>query len=384
MNGVAAISAAERARESQRVTLVGAVVNLVLSLAKILIGLLAHSQALVADGLHSLSDLASDALVYWAAHHSAQAPDEEHPYGHGRFETAATLGLAVILLLVGLFIVWDAASRLFHPEELLEPGLLALVAAVASILLKEWLYHYTVRVARRINSEMLRANAWHHRTDAISSVVVVVGIAGTMAGLPYLDAVAAAAVGLMIGHIAWELGWPALRELMDAALDHDRVEQIRRTILDIGGVRSIHMLRTRKLGGQASVDVHVQVAPWLSVSEGHMIGQVVMERLLAEIDEVADVTVHIDPEDDETALPCTGLPLRHEAEQRLAGLWREIRPAYDIQRLVLHYLDGRIDIDAYLPLTAFRGADEAGQLRRLLREALTGAPEFGAVRVYFG
>jgi len=383
-NGSAMISTEERRQITQRVTVVGAVINLVLSLAKIVIGLLAHSQSLVADGLHSLSDLLSDALVYWAAHHAAQGPDEEHPYGHGRFETVATLGLAVILLLVGLIIVWDAGNRLFHPDELLEPGLLALAAAIASILLKEWLYHYTVRVARRISSEMLRANAWHHRTDAISSVVVVVGIGGTLAGLPYLDAIAAAVVGLMICHIAWELGAPALRELVDVALDHDRVEQIRQTILTIGGVKAVHMLRTRKIGGCASVDVHVQVAPWLSVSEGHMISQVVMERLLAEIDEVGDVTVHIDPEDDEVALSCTGLPLRAEAERVLAARWKDIRPAYDIQRLVLHYLDGRIDIDAYLPLRVFHGEAEAVVLRDGLQQALAKTPEFGAVRVYFG
>ncbi len=201
----------ERKRTTQQVTLVGALINTLLSVVKIAVGLIAQSQALVADGIHSLSDLLSDVLVYVAAQHAGHGPDSDHPYGHGRFETAATLGLGILLVMVALGISWDAVSRLFTPEKLLHPGPMALYAAALSIVAKEALYHYTVRAARRIRSDMLQANAWHHRSDAASSIVVLVGVAGTMAGLPYLDAIAAFAVGLMVAKIGWDLAGPPFR-----------------------------------------------------------------------------------------------------------------------------------------------------------------------------
>ncbi|MCW8847600.1 MAG: cation diffusion facilitator family transporter, partial [Sedimenticola sp.] len=272
-----------RYKAIQRVTVVGVVVNLVLAVSKTTIGFLAQSQSLVADGIHSLSDLLSDALVFFAARHAHHGPDEAHPYGHGRFETAGTLGLGLLLALVAIGITWDAVERLFSPDALLHPKPIALYAAAFSIVANEWLYHYTARVARRIKSDLLQANAWHHRSDALSSIVVLVGVAGTMAGLPYLDAIAAIGVGLMIARIGWDLSWPAFQELVDEGLDEDRLDRIREIIGQIGGVQDIHMLRTRRIGGEATVDVHILVEPWLSVSEGHMIGQTVIDRLLEEV-----------------------------------------------------------------------------------------------------
>ena len=167
-----------RTIETRRVTIVGAVVNLVLAAFKVIAGVTGQSQALIADGIHSLSDLISDGLVLFAATHAASAPDEEHPYGHARYETAATLGLGLLLIAVAVGIMWDAVDRLFSPEELLQPEMLTLYVAAFSIFSNEALYWYTIKVADRINSPMLRANAWHHRSDAISSVVVLVGITG--------------------------------------------------------------------------------------------------------------------------------------------------------------------------------------------------------------
>ena len=373
-----------RLEETRRVTLVGAVLNLLLAALKILFGWLGQSQSLLADGIHSLSDLLSDALVWFAAHHAAQDPDPEHPYGHGRFETLATLGLGALLILVAVGIGWDAISRLFSPDRLLTPGVVALVIALFSVLVKEWLYHYTLRVARRIKSEMVRANAWHHRSDAVSSIVVLVGVGGTMAGLPYLDALAAAGVALMIARIGWELGWPAIQELGDAGLEQEQVDRIRQIIVSIGGVRAIHMLRTRKLGGQASVDVHVLVQPRLSVSEGHVISQTVMDRLQEEIEEVSDVTVHIDPEDDDIAPPTRGLPLRDATEKILQQHWQGVPEAAGRKRMLLHYLDGKIEVDVYFPLAAHRSKEQTDQLRDLLQEKIGSLPEFGQVRLYFG
>jgi len=372
-----------RYRETSRVAVVGAVVNLLLSVVKILVGIAAQSQSLIADGIHSISDLLSDALVYFAAHHARHGPDKEHPYGHGRYETAATMGLGVLLILVAAGIVWGGAERMFGFHELLIPTSMALYAAVFSILANEGLYHYTMRVAHRINSDMLRANAWHHRSDSISSVVVLIGVAGTMAGLPYLDAVAAVIVGLMIAKIGWDLGWSAMQELVDAGLEEERLRAIRETIMSVGGARDVHMLRTRRIGGYASADVHVQVEPRLSVSEGHMIAVLVEKRLKQEIDEIDDVTVHIDPEDDETAPTSAHLPPRSEALRRLAAAWRDVAGAEHRQQVVLHYLGGKINADAYFPLANFSDPAQADELRRSLTQALKGVPEFGTLRVFF-
>ena len=262
----------ERGRETRRVTLVSGVVNLVLSLAQIIVGLVAHSAALVADGIHSLSDLVSDILVLFAAHHAAQAPDKDHPYGHGRFETAATLGLGVLLLLVAMGIVWNGFGRLFDADRPV-PGLPALAVATVGIVAKEALYWYTIAAARRLGSELLRANAWHHRSDAISSVVVLIGVGGAVLGYSYMDAGAAIIVGVLVAKIAWDLGWGALTELVDTAIDESEVDEAKRVIMGVDGVRSVHLLRTRRHGAEASADVHVQVSPRLSVSEGHMISQ---------------------------------------------------------------------------------------------------------------
>ncbi|MCW8889915.1 MAG: cation diffusion facilitator family transporter [Sedimenticola sp.] len=368
----------------QRVTVVGVLVNLVLAGSKTSIGFIAQSQSLVADGIHSLSDLLSDALVFFAAKHAHQGPDEAHPYGHGRFETAGTLGLGVLLALVAIGITWDAVERLFSPEALLQPKPLALYAALFSILANEALYHYTARVARRIKSDLLQANAWHHRSDALSSIVVLVGVAGTMAGLPYLDAIAAIGVGLMIARIGWDLSWPAFQELVDEGLDEERLERIREIIGQIGGVQDIHMLRTRRIGGEATVDVHILVEPWLSVSEGHMIGQTVIDRLLEEVSEVMDVTVHIDPEDDEIAIPCEGLPLRGDAEKLLEKQWATIPGADQRQRVVFHYLEGQINVDVYFSIDDMPEEGVRRAFHQTLQAQAQQLEEFGTVRVFYG
>ncbi len=339
-----------RYSEIRRVTVVGALVNALLAALKLVFGYIAHSQALIADGLHSLSDLASDFLLLFAARHATRDADEDHPYGHGRIETVFGIAQGAILGAFAFGIAYDALQRLFNPERLLTPELVALIIAGVSILAKEILYRYTIVAARRLRSNMLRGNAWDHRSDAISSVIVLVGVAGTLAGFPYLDAVAAIGVALMIIKISWELIWQSIRELIDTALDAEEVERIRGQIENVGGVQHVHMLRTRKSGGDALVDVHIQVDPTLSVSEGHRIGEKVRGELIAEIEAVADVTVHIDPEDDETCSPCDHLPLREELLGHLQMHWAGVPAAAAIEDITLHYLDGKIHLELLLPL----------------------------------
>ncbi len=342
-----------RYKEIRKVTLIGSVVDLSLGVAKIIGGVIASSTALIADGVHSLSDLATDIIVIYAAKHSHRDADAEHPYGHGRFETLATVILGVALVAVAIGIGIDAVDRLFHIERQLHPSALAMYIAIVSIISKEAIYHYSMVIARKYRSEMLKANAWHSRSDAISSVIVLVGVIGSMAGLDYLDAIAAVGVAVMIAKIGWSLVWQSLRELIDTGLDPERVDLIRSSILEVQGVKALHILRTRRMGGDALVDVHIQVNPNLSVSEGHHISEQVRQRVIAEVDEVADVMVHIDPEDDETVAPSRHLPLRRDVLKRLKAAWSAIEGTSLIrdQDITLHYLEGKIRIDLVLPLS---------------------------------
>ncbi|GJL76555.1 MAG TPA: cation diffusion facilitator family transporter [Nitrosomonas sp.] len=357
-----------RYRDVRKVTLIGSAVDFLLGVAKIIAGWLANSQALIADGIHSFSDLLTDFFVLYAAKHAHKEADEEHPYGHGRIETMATVGLGIVLAGIACGIAYDSVRRLNEPEILLAPGGLALAVAVGSVVSKEWVYRYTVAAARRLRSDMLMANAWHSRSDAISSIVVVLGIAGTMYGYPYLDAVAAVVVAAMIAKIGFNLVRSSTRELIDTALERDEVDAIRKNIFDVKGVRSVHMLRSRKSAGDAFVDVHIQVDPLVSVSEGHQIGDAVRRRLLDSVDVVSDVTVHIDPENDESGSPCDNLPHREKVIEALKLCWPQI-PASAIETVTLHYLSGEIQIELDLPIWILSDTSEARELVNTLRKA---------------
>lgn len=372
----------QRYVEVRKVTLVGSVVDLGLGVAKIMVGWAAHSQALVADGVHSLSDLATDFIVLYAAKHAHREADEDHPYGHGRIETITTVVLGVSLILVALGIAYDAVKRIDAPELLLEPGLAALAVAAVSILSKEAIYQYTIRAARRLRSNMLMANAWHSRSDAISSIVVVIGVAGSMMGHSYLDAVAAIVVAVMIAKIGFDLVRSSTRELIDTALEPQVIDNIRREIFNVGGVRAVHMLRSRRSGGDALVDLHIQVDPRVSVSEGHQIGDAVRRQIINAVDDVTDVTVHIDPEDDERESSCAELPLREELIAKLKTVWAEY-DGIDYDRITLHYLGGCLRIDLVLPMNMAGSCEEASKLVEELTSAAAGLPGITSVKIYF-
>jgi cation diffusion facilitator family transporter len=333
----------------KKITVIGGWVNLVLSVMKIGFGWLGQSHALVADGFHSLSDLLSDAIVYYAAHHGSQDADEEHPYGHARFETLATVVLGALLMAVAGVIVWDAITRFFS-DQALSYGWLILTVALISIVSKEVMYHLTMKTAKATKSALLKANAWHHRSDALSSLVVLIGVGLEMAGYQYFDSIAALIVGFMVVKIGFDLVLDASKELVDTALDADMVERIKRVILQVKGVKALHFLRTRKMGEQALVDVHILVAPMISVSEGHQISETVRLALLENIDNIGEVMVHIDPEDDEIFSPSLALPLRESLLLKLNDAWAELPDRERIKNINLHYLEGRIVVELELPL----------------------------------
>lgn len=373
----------QRFQAARRVTVVGAVVNVVLSILKVVFGVVGQSQALVADGIHSFSDLVSDVVVLVASKHGSRDADADHPYGHGRIETVATVLVGLILFGAAAGIMYDAAKRLMTPGDLLHPGLLALMVAIVSVIAKEALTQYTLRVARHIRSALLRANAWHHRSDAISSVAVIIGVAGSMAGATSLDAIAAIFVALMIAKIAWDLCRGGIQELIDTGLDPEQISRVRHVILSVAGVKALHTLRSRRMGADALVDVHILVEPRLSVSEGHQISETVRARLVHELEDVADVTVHIDPEDDEVTAPSAGLPLRPELMNALHDQWRGVGAAKDIEQVTLHYLDGKVHLEILLPVDLAQTTAERQRIVRSLREHAQALQYVGDVNVSF-
>jgi len=376
-------SSVARYEASRRVTLVSVVWNLILTVAQIIIGFVGHSQALVADGLHTLSDLVTDFMVLFALKHGKKAADEEHPYGHARIETAVTMILGIMLVVVGAGIAISAGMRLALAQTFVIPSAMTLWIAVITLGAKEGLYRYTMVVADRFDSNMLRANAWHHRSDALSSLIVAAGIGGSLLGFGYLDSVAALIVALMVVKVGGELAWQSLRELVDTGLAAEDLESIRQVILSTSGVKALHLLRTRRVGEQALADVHIIVDDHLSVSEGHQISEMVRAKLIREIAPLADVMVHIDTEEDVNVPSCAGLPLRDELQKRLNNYFRDIPEARLIEHMTLHYLNGRIDIELLLPQDAVTDSITTRQLAQRFAAAVRDDRDIGKVDVYY-
>ncbi len=284
----------ERHAVAKRSTLVSVAVNLVLTTVQVLVGVFAHSQALIADGIHSLSDLIADFVVLLANQHSRKEADEDHHYGHHRYETAASLVLGVLLLSVGIGMLWSAVHKLGDPELIPKVKPVALYVALVALVSKELLFRYMLAAAERVRSSMLVANAWHARSDAASSLVVALGIIGNLVGYPLLDPVAALIVGFMVTKMGWEFGWDALNDLMDRSVSEEQIEQIRELLTDTPGVQGVHDLRTRKMGDMIMVDAHIEVDGDLSVREGHDIAASARERVMRKLP-VLDVMTHLDP-----------------------------------------------------------------------------------------
>ncbi len=366
-------SAVDRAVEAQKATWVSVVINLVLTIAQLVVGWLAHSQSLIAHGLHSFSDLLSDFLVIWATRKSAQPADLAHPYGHARFETVATLALGISLVLIGIGILWNSGLRLQHSESLPPIEMIAFWIAVVTVVAKEGLYRYLIRVAQRLRSQLLTANALHTRADAASALVVVVGIGGALSGWGFLDLLAAALMGFMILRMGAGLAWGAVKELIDTGLEEAQLEAIRTTLKQTPGVLGLHELRTRRMAHQVLVDAHVQVNPRISVSEGHRIAESARARVLREHAEVLDVLVHIDPEDDvDPDVGAQKLAGREVLLPRLAPLLVDLPVP---QRIVLHYLGGRIELELYFDQSGFVDMESLRQTEILLASRLGAVPE---------
>lgn len=339
--------AQSKAAAIKTVTLIGAFFDALLSLLKVSAGLVFQSTALVADGLHSLSDLVTDGLVLFINRFAHQPPDKDHPYGHARFETLGTVLMGISLVLVALGMGYEVLTRFFIEQRLAVLGWPALAVALLSMAVKEGLYQYTQAVAKRVKSSLLQANAWHSRSDALSSLVVFIGLGGAMLGLTWLEPLAALVIVAMIGKMGFGLLYDAAQELVDRGLSSDIQQHMLQTIKQVPGVLDAHALRTRLAGGsQIHMDVHIQVGSHLTVSEGHHIGDLVVVKMREQFDDLHDIVVHIDAEKD-----------LHKAKQ-LAPVRAEVLPLFSSHlglpapvHANLHYLQKGLEVELYLPMS---------------------------------
>ncbi len=284
----------------RRVTVWGMILNILLSAFKIASGIIGGSQAIIADGIHSLSDLGSDIVVLVGLKVSSKPSDESHHYGHAKFESLATLAVAVLLVLAGVFIGYESFRGISEHQHA-APGILPIVAAGVSIFTKELLYRWTKSVGKKTGSSSLEANAWHHRTDALTSVAVLAGlvVARVYPSLEILDHLIALVVAVFVVQVAVKIAYRDVHELLDSAPSPEVMNRICGSILEVEGVRSLHKCRARRVQGRIHIDVHIQVPGNLTVLEGHRISGMAAERVRQAVPNVMDVLIHIEPIEDD-------------------------------------------------------------------------------------
>lgn len=290
-----------REKKIRKVTLVGSVINLLLLAFKFVAGIIGHSAAMIADAVHSLSDFITDIIVLVFVHISGKPEDESHAYGHGKFETMATLIIGVILLAVGVGIFVNGTSSIidnFKGNIPSSPSKVALIAALISIVLKELLYRYTVRVGQKLNSQAVVANAWHHRSDAYSSLGTLLGIGGAIflgEGWQVLDPLAAVIVSLFIVRVAFQLVKPCVDDLLERSLPAETEQRIKDIILSFPEIGSPHHLRTRRIGNNIAIEVHIRMDGNISLNEAHRLTTNVENRLKEEFGEGTHIGIHMEP-----------------------------------------------------------------------------------------
>ena len=290
-----------RQREIYRVTIVGSVVNMLLLIFKFVAGIVGNSAAMVADAVHSLSDFVTDIVVILFVRLSGRPADEDHGYGHGKFETLATLFVSLVLFGVAVMLFVGGVKDIVavaHGKQLAEPTMVALIAAVISIIAKELLYHYTVKCGEKLNSQVVVANAWHHRSDAFSSIGVLAGVGGAMflgGSWAVLDPIAATIVSLFIVKVAYSLLMPSLEELLERSLPKDVEQRIEQIILSVDGVSSPHHLRTRRIGSAYAIEVHIRMDGNLTLTQAHAVTTAVERLLKQEFGDSTHVGIHTEP-----------------------------------------------------------------------------------------
>lgn len=373
----------ERFQQSKNITLIGAFVNLFLAILKLGFGFWSASQALIADGIHSFADLITDFMVLFGTKMGNEAPDEDHPYGHGRIETLFVVVLSVFLIGIGVFIIYNNLHHLWHGHAHEIPTIWVIIVALISIITKELVFYYTLMVAKKTQSNLLKANAWHHRADSLSSAVVLIGGIGVLLGFHHADSLSAMIVAGLLIKMGISMGWHSVLELVDTAMPVEQTQEMLECIKAYKGVEAVHQLRSRSIAGRFFVDVHVQVKPFISVSEGHFISDEVYQRLKNKFKDVEDIVVHVDPEDDEDIVKSTNWATREQIEQLLKDNKNNL-PGYEsILQLRLDYLSGKIYIHIDLPLTVLPAKSEIMMWHASYEKVLQTIPNMGKVYLYF-
>jgi len=281
-------------KEGLKVSFVTIIVNFVLSLVKLLAGIFGKSSAMISDAVHSMSDVISTIIVIIGLKISNKESDSKHQYGHERFESVATIILAFLLFITGIIIGYDGIKNLITNEFKI-PTYFALTSAVLSIVVKEWMYWYTIKVARKINSSSLKADAWHHRSDAISSIGSLIGIGFSMLGLVYMDTIASIIIAFVIIKIAIDIFIDSINKMLDSSCDEETIEKIKRIVLKTKGVIDIESLKTRIFGNKIYIDIEVSANRNITFLESHDIAHRVHDNVEKKIDNVKHCMVHINP-----------------------------------------------------------------------------------------
>lgn len=369
-----------RKNEGVWVTLIGSMINVFLVMVKLLAGTLGHSTAMIADAIHSLSDLLNDVVVIFSFQIGRIPKDEGHPYGHGRAETigATIIGAAIVLVGFGMVSeVW----RIIVSGTNKDPKSVTAFVAVISIIVKETLYHYTKAIGEKLHSPIIIANAWDQRSDALSSGAAFIGIVLAMNGYPVMDTLAAGVVGLMILKVGYSVLKNSIHDLMDSALDETQIQKVENVIRASPGVIELHDLRTRKIGGKILIDVHVLVDSEISVTEGHNIAETVRRELIRSFDNVQDALVHIDPEDD-SGMDQIYRTTREELKRRTDSVIAATNGLVNSGKMRVHYLNGKNIIEVFVCMEKKRTVEEVQTILKDLKSRLLKIEAVDDAQVY--
>ena len=366
----------------RKTAFINAVASAFLAVLKIAIGLIGQSSALVADGIHSTTDLVGDALVLLTAKVSNRHPDKEHPYGHKRIETMAAVVISLLLLTTGGFMLHEAVLRFLSHKTQQGVELFVPLAALLSVIVHECLFRYTSKQGKKTHSPLLIATAWHKRSDAYISLITVISTTLAITSFQFFDAIGAGIIAIVILKTAVRMIRSCCNELLDGAVDNTTSEEIEQIIANTPGVIAVHQYRTRQHGGTVLIDVHIQVSATISVSEGHYISDVVTDRVMKAFDRITDVTVHVDPEDDQSAKTGTELPLRSTLLPLLNTHWHGL-PGYSEQTDIrLHYLNNALRIEVVLPHALIHD-HRASSLQATYTQAISSLPFTCEIRILY-
>lgn len=369
------------------VTWLGALTNLFLAIMKGIVGVVANSSAMVADAGHSLSDLLSDGVALWAISMARTPKDESHPYGHGKFETIGTFFVSILLILTGIGIAVHAFDHVQNPQF---PGKLALWAAVLSILVKEGMYHITVSVGKKAGSRILIANAWHHRSDAVSSVAAFIGIGAAQFGFPILDPLAGMLVSGLIIKTGVDMAYDSIRELTDESAEEKVLQNINRLLKQVEGVQHYHAVRARKMGPYILVDMHVEVDSMMSVSAAHQVAERVRFSILNNIPAVNEVLVHVDAEDDAEdqptelirSQPTELMRSQPEIEGDIRKVVKGIPEILEISHIICHYLNQHLSVQVEIVVDSTLRISQVQKIAKEARHLIEQIPDINTADIH--